>query len=65
MSVYAPDRTIAERWGISTRTLARRDKNPPEGWPRPYYIAGRRMRLIAEVEAYERACAAATRAEAA
>jgi hypothetical protein len=50
-----PDPRVAERYGVSTRTIPRWDANPELGFPEAIVINGRRYRRRSELEAFERA----------
>jgi hypothetical protein len=53
-STYLPDRKVAERYGVSVRTLARWDQTPELGFPSPTYIRGRKYRHVERLERFER-----------
>jgi hypothetical protein len=50
-----PDARVAERYGVSTRTIPRWDADPDLGFPDPVVINGRRYRRRADLERFERA----------
>jgi hypothetical protein len=50
-----PDPRVAERYKISTRTLARWDNQPELGFPPPIRINNRKYRHVRELEEFERA----------
>ena len=56
---FIPDRQVRERYGVCASTLFRWDKNPAVGFPRPIDINGRKYRDEAELDAFDRARAAA------
>jgi hypothetical protein len=53
-----PDRFVAERYGVSVRTLERWDKQPKLGFPSPVRINKRRYRKIAKLDEFDRKTAA-------
>jgi hypothetical protein len=53
-STYLPDRKVAERYGVSVRTLDRWDRTPSLGFPRPTYIRDRKYRNVELLERFER-----------
>jgi hypothetical protein len=48
-----PDRLVAVRYGVSTRTLARWDTIPALGFPPPIYVNGRRYREPEALSAWD------------
>jgi hypothetical protein len=50
-----PDARVAERYGVSTRTIPRWDADPDLGFPAPVVINGRRYRRRVDLERFERA----------
>ncbi len=54
-----PSATVAERYGITRRTLARWMVDPKMGFPQSITLNGRHYFVEAEIEAYERGLAAA------
>ena len=50
-----PDRLVAERYNVTTRTLARWDETPDLNFPPPIYIRRRRYREIEELDQWDRA----------
>jgi hypothetical protein len=55
-----PERLVAERYLVTTRTLRRWDATPSLGFPSPVMIRGRRYRDPRLLEAWERERAIAT-----
>ena len=53
-SAYLPDRKVAERYGVSVRTLARWDQIPDLGFPPPTYIRSRKYRKVELLQHFER-----------
>jgi hypothetical protein len=53
-STYLPDRRVAERYGVSVRTLARWDRIPALGFPPPTYIRARKYRNVGLLQRFER-----------
>jgi hypothetical protein len=53
--VLIADARVAERYDVSTRTLARWDQIPDLGFPPPVYIRERRYRELVKLEAWDRA----------
>jgi predicted DNA-binding transcriptional regulator AlpA len=53
-----PDRQVADRYGISTRTLYRWDEQPKLSFPKPIRINRRKFRRIRQLEQWERQRAA-------
>ena len=51
-----PDRSVAERYRVNVRTLARWDTNPCLGFPPPIYILRRRYREIEKLDKWDRDC---------
>jgi hypothetical protein len=51
-----PERLVAARYDVTTRTLARWDTAPDLGFPPPVYINRRRYREIAALDAWDSAC---------
>ena len=47
------EKLVAVRYNVTTRTLARWDENPDLGFPKPFYINGRRYRSIAKLDAFD------------
>jgi hypothetical protein len=54
-----PDPMVAQRYGVSTRTLPRWDADPALGFPRPIWIRDRKYRRVSELVKWERRRAAA------
>ena len=50
-----PDPQVAQRYKISTRTLARWDNQPELGFPPPVRINNRKYRHVRALEEFERA----------
>lgn len=50
-----PDRLVAERYDCTVRTLERWDEKPELGFPPPVYVRRRRFRVIAKLDAWDRA----------
>src|SRR6516164_438773 len=50
-----PDREVAARYGVTTRTLWRWDHRPQLGFPRPIRINGRKYRRECELDEFDRA----------
>ena len=55
--VLLSDRRAAERYDVSTRTLARWDETPGLGFPPVIYIKDRRYRSLAALEQWDRSLA--------
>jgi hypothetical protein len=51
---FLPDRRVAERYGVSVRTLARWDEVPELGFPPPTYIRARKYRSVELLQRFER-----------
>ena len=49
-----PDKQVAQRYGVSVRSLERWDKISDLNFPRPIYIRRRRYRNIAKLDAWDR-----------
>lgn len=56
---YLSRREIGERYGRTTRTIARWTADPPNGFPAPVKIAGRDAWLEDHIEKWERDLASA------
>jgi len=54
-----PDRKVAKRYDVTTRTLPRWDDNDELDFPRPIVINGRKYRRRSELEQWERSRAVA------
>jgi hypothetical protein len=57
-----PDRQVCERYQVVPRTLARWDANATLNFPKPTIINGRKYRIEAELDAWDREQAAKGRA---
>ena len=49
-----PDPKVANRYGVSQRTIPRWDGKPELGFPKPIYINKRKYRDEAELDAFDR-----------
>lgn len=56
---YLPARQVWERYGVADMTLYRWTKAPEMNFPKPIYIGRLRYWRLSELEAWERAAAAA------
>lgn len=53
-----PDPQVCKRYGVTSMTLYRWDKNASLGFPKPLVINRRKYRDVAELEIWERSYAA-------
>jgi len=53
-----PDKAVAERYSVCSRTIARWDRQPDLGFPKPIRINDRKYRRRHELEVWERERAA-------
>ena len=56
---YLPDPQVAKRYGVSSMTLWRWDRDPRVNFPKPIRIHRRKYRDVAELIAWEAARASA------